>query len=391
IAAASLFCLIFMLSASSLATTLGYEGKERYVQWLSLTIALDTVVAIPFARLRFLNEAKKFALIKLANIGINIIMNLYLLYFVQKSVENVFLANLIASMATLVLLVQSFKNYELIYDNHLVRQLLNYSFPIMLMGLAGMTNEVIDRIMLKYWSPSHLSENERLTQLGIYGACYKLSIFMSIAIQSFRYGAEAFFFAESKEKDAPSTYAMVMHWFVIVCLLIFVGVSLNLDTIKFILRNKEFHKGLAVVPVLLMANLFLGIYYNLSVWFKLSDKTYWGLWLNLFGAVVTIIGNIILMPKYGYIAAAWVTLTCYGSMAALSYGLGQKYFPVPYNVTKICVYITLTFVFTYMVNKFVSGNYFYKFFFKNIFLAAFVYLLYKLELYKLKTIIKFKK
>lgn len=382
---------ILILSSYKLAPLMGYEGREKYIQLLALTMALDTMVAIPFTRLRFKNEAKKFALIKLANILINIAMNLYLLYFVSKSVENVFLANLIASMITLLMLYQSFNNFKFSYDANFVKELFQYSFPIMLMGLAGMTNEVIDRIMLKHWSPSYLSESEKLAQIGVYGACYKLSIFMTIAVQSFKYGAEAFFFAEAKEKDAAKTYAMVMHWFVIMCLLIFVAISLNLDTVKFILVNPLFHKGLSVVPVLLMANLFLGVYYNLSIWFKLSDKTYWGLVLNLFGATITIVGNIIFMPKYGYMAASWVTLVCYLCMVALSYRIGQGYYKVPYNVIKLSVYITFAFVFTYMVNKLVGGGYFFKFAIKNILLGGFVILLYKLELYKLKKLVKIKK
>lgn len=383
--------LLLIFSSYKLAPLMGYEGHEKYIQLLALTMALDTIVAIPFTRLRFKNEAKKFAFIKLANILINIVMNLYLLYFVNKSIENVFLANLIASLATLLMLYKSFYNFKLSYDAHFTKELIQYSYPLMLMGLAGMTNEVIDRIMLKHWSPPHLSENEKLGQVGIYGACYKLSIFMTIAIQSFKYGAEAFFFAEAKEANAPKTYAMVMHWFVIMCLLIFVTVSLNLDTVKFILVNPLYHKGLSVVPILLMANLFLGVYYNLSIWFKLSDKTYWGLVLNLFGATITIVGNIVFMPKYGYVAAAWVTLACYASMVALSYRIGQGYYKVPYNVAKLSIYITFTFVFTYMVNKLVGGEYFFKFVIKNILLGGFVILLYKLELYKLKTLVKIKK
>jgi O-antigen/teichoic acid export membrane protein len=392
IAISVVLCFLFFVGSYRLSELMNYSGHAKYIQFLALTIALDTIVALPFARLRYLNEARKFATFKLINIGVNVVMNLWLLYFVSKSVDNVFLANLVASMVTLLLLSNSFKNFELVYDKNFVKELLRYSFPIMLMGLAGMVNEVIDRIMLKYWAPGNLTETEKLMQLGIYGACYKLSIFMTIAIQSFKYGADAFFFAESKEQDAPKTYAMVMHWFVIVCLILFVGVSLNLDTIKFILRNKLYHVGLPIVPVLLMANLFLGVYYNLSIWFKLSDNTYWGTIFNITGAVITIIGNVIFMPKYGYVAAAWVTLICYFTMAALSYIIGQKYYKVPYNVIKLIFYITFCFVFAYLVNSIVqSDNYFINLFVKNTFFFVFLLILYKIELFKLKTIINSKK
>lgn len=388
----SIFLSVFFLFFSSnIATSLGYEHHENYIQWLALTIALDTVVAIPFAQLRLKNEAKKFATFKLVNIVINIAMNVYLLYFVSKSVQNVFLSNLVASMVTLLLLHKSFTSFKLSYDQPFIKELITYSFPIMLMGLAGMINEVIDRLMLKYWLPDTMSMEEKLTQLGIYGACYKLSIFMSIAIQSFKYGADAFFFTESNSKDAPKTYALVMHWFVVVCLVIMVGVSLNLDVLKFILRREQYHQGLMIVPILLLANLFLGIYYNLSVWFKMTDKTYWGAFMNLIGAVITLILNIIFIPKYGYWASAWATLICYFSMAALSYYIGQGYFKVPYNVLKLMIYITISFIFTYLVNRLINGSFLVNFVLKNIFLLGFIFVLYKLELYKLKSLVKLKK
>jgi len=177
--------------------------------------------------------------------------------------------------------------------------------------------------------------------LGVYNACYKLAMFMTITIQAFRYAGEPFFFSQAKEKDSTRTFALVMKWFVVVCTFIFLFVSLNLNIFKLFIRRAEYYQGLGVVPILLMANLFLGVYYNLSVWFKLTDKTYYGTFISFGGAAITIILNIMLIPRLGYIGCAWATLACYFSMAAACYLLGQKYYPVPYPVTTILAYLGL--------------------------------------------------
>jgi O-antigen/teichoic acid export membrane protein len=221
--------------------------------------------------------------------------------------------------------------------------MLKYAWPLMFMGLAGMVNELLDRILLKEILPQNFYPGmSNDAAVGIYGACYKLSIFMSLAIQAFRYAAEPFFFSKSEDKNAPESFAKIMHWFIIVCCLILIGITLNLSWIQYLLTNPAYRVGLGVVPILLLANLFLGVYYNQSVWYKLTDKTYFGTIITLVGAAITLIGLWILIPIAGYMGAAWATFICYFSITMISYFLGQKYFPVPYNVGKAFIYISLS-------------------------------------------------
>jgi O-antigen/teichoic acid export membrane protein len=218
-----------------------------------------------------------------------------------------------------------------------LRPVLAYSLPLMLMGLAGMINETLDRIMLPAWLPAGFYPGlsaEGAT--GVYSACYKLSIFMSLVTQAFRYAAEPFFFAQSTDKNSPATFALVLKWFTLCCMLIFVGISLNLGWLApLFLRSAVYRTGLGVVPIILMANLFLGVYYNLSVWFKLTDKTYYGTYIGAAGAVLTIVLNFLLIPVLGYMGSAWATLACYLMMAALCWWLGERHFPVPYPVARL--------------------------------------------------------
>ncbi|RZK34746.1 MAG: polysaccharide biosynthesis protein, partial [Hymenobacter sp.] len=216
-----------------------------------------------------------------------------------------------------------------------------YSLPLMLMGLAGMVNETLDRIMLPAWLPAGFYPGlSALAAVGIYGACYKLSIFMSLVIQAFRYAAEPFFFSQSTEKNSPATFALVLKWFTLCCAVIFIGISLNLYWIgPLFLKRPVYLTGLSVVPILLLANLFLGVYYNLSVWFKLTDKTYYGTYIGAAGAVLTIVLNFVLIPILGYVGSAWATLACYFIMAGLCWWLGEKHFPVPYPVGRLLIWL----------------------------------------------------
>ncbi|RZK31000.1 MAG: polysaccharide biosynthesis protein, partial [Hymenobacter sp.] len=254
----------------------------------------------------------------------------------------VFLANLAASALTLLLLGRELLDFRFRWP-HLgfLRPLLAYALPLMLMGLAGMVNETLDRILLPAWLPEGFYPGQsRLAAVGVYGACYKLSIFMSLIIQAFRYAAEPFFFAQSTEKNSPATFALVLKWFTLCCAFIFVGISLNLSWIgPLFLRRPEYLAGLSVVPILLLANLFLGVYYNLSVWFKLTDKTYFGTYIGAAGAVLTIALNFVLIPVMGYLGSAWATLACYFMMAALCWWLGERHFPVPYPVGRLLLWL----------------------------------------------------
>ncbi|TPG64539.1 lipopolysaccharide biosynthesis protein [Hymenobacter nivis] len=339
-------------------------GNERYAYWVALILGLDAVSVLPFARLRLENKARKFAAVKMAGIVLNVALNLFFIvlcpavasgkwlpalgplvarvYDPGLGVGYVFLANLVASAATLLLLARELLDFRFQFSWGPLRPMLKYAYPLMLMGLAGMVNETLDRILLPKWLPVGFYPGQSsLTAVGIYGACYKLSIFMSLVIQAFRYAAEPFFFSQSTEKNSPATFALVLKWFTLCCAVIFVVISLNLEDFGKFLRGAEYRQGLAVVPVLLLANLFLGVYYNLSVWFKLTDKTYYGTYIGAGGAVLTIALNFLLIPVLGYMGSAIATLACYFMMAVLCWRLGERHFPVPYPVGRLGLWLAL--------------------------------------------------
>lgn len=342
-------------------------GHEEYARWVALILGFDAVAALPFARLRLENKARKFAAIRLTNILLYVGLNLFFVvlcpYVVQCGLSSwlaglkplvaavynpnlgvgyVFLSNLAASALTLLLLGRELLDFRFRWpDLSFLRPLLAYALPLMLMGLAGMVNETLDRILLPRWLPENFYPGlSRLGAVGVYGACYKLSIFMSLVIQAFRYAAEPFFFSQSTEKNSPATFALVLKWFTLCCAFIFVGISLNLSWVgPLFLRRPVYLTGLNVVPILLLANLFLGVYYNLSVWFKLTDKTYYGTYIGAAGAVLTIALNFVLIPVLGYTGSAWATLACYFLMAALCWWLGERHFPVPYPVGRLLLWL----------------------------------------------------
>jgi O-antigen/teichoic acid export membrane protein len=226
---------------------------------------------------------------------------------------------------------------KLQFDATLWKQMIVYSFPLMIAGFAGMINETFDRVLIPILTPD---KDSAMAQLGVYGACYKLSIIMMLFIQTFRYAAEPFFFNHASNENAKTVYANVMKFFIIVCALIFLGVMLYIDLIKLFI-GEQFRAGLAIVPILLIANLCLGVYYNLSIWYKLTSKTRWGAYLSVFGAIVTLVFNFILIPIYGYLGAAWATLICYASMMVVSYLIGQKYYEVKYDIRSFFSYLSL--------------------------------------------------
>jgi len=283
-------------------------------------------------------------------IFVNVALNLFFLVLCPKlnpdswitsfynpslGVEYVFISNLVASAVVLMLLLPEFRNMTFSFDRKLWNEMIIYALPLLIAGFAGMINETIDRVFLKYMVPE---KAEALVQVGIYGACYKVSILMTLFIQTFRYAAEPFFFSHAEKADAKKTYALVMNYFVITCTVIFLGVMLYMDFVKHLI-GEEYRSGLKVVPILLMANLCLGVFYNLTIWYKLSSKTIWGAYLALIGAAITLLLNFILIPKMGYMGAAWTTLICYTTMMVVSYLVGQKFYNVDYDVRKFFIYI----------------------------------------------------
>ncbi len=348
----SFFIIILLFTYKNIATEIGYGSHPEYILWFAFIIATDAFTSIPFAKLRRENKAKKFAIIKLINIFINVGLNLFFIklcpYLVEHnphswvttfgfgdiSIKYIFISNLAASLITLLLLLPDIVTVKIEFDSALLKKILIYSLPLLVAGLAGMVNETLDRILLKSLLPI---DSNIMQQIGIYGANYKIAILMTLFIQMFRYAAEPFFFSKAKEKDAKQTYSKVMTYFVIFGLLIFLFVMLYIDVIKYFI-GEDYRVGLKIVPIILLANLFLGIIYNLSIWYKLTNKTKSGAYIALFGAAITIILNIILIPRIGYMGSAWATFYCYLLMMLLSYYLGQKAYKVDYNLKNIGLY-----------------------------------------------------
>lgn len=351
----SLFIIIVLVFLEPIASAMQYSEHPEYILWMALIVALDAFTSIPFARLRLENKAWKFAIIKLINICTNIGFNLFFLIYCPKLLNSnpdsfilniyspnigvgyVFISNLLANIITLIILLPEIFNVKIKVDFKLLKTILKYSLPLLVAGFAGMINETLDRVMLKHLVPEELNP---MAQLGIYGANYKLAVLMTLFIQMFRYAAEPFFFQNKNESNARQLYAKATKYFIIFGLMIFLGVMFYIDIIKYFIST-NYHEGLKVVPILLIANLFLGIFFNFSIWYKLNDMTKYGAWLAIFGAVITIVLNLVLVPIYGYVGAAWATLVCYFLMTLLSFYWGQKYYKVPYEVGNAVFYFVL--------------------------------------------------
>jgi O-antigen/teichoic acid export membrane protein len=360
-----LFLLLVSVYAGPVARLIDYADHRNYVIWFGWILALDAMSSIPFARLRALNKPRRFATIKMTGIVINIGLNLFLILlcpFILKhagdsgpariinwfyrsgwGIEYIFISNLIASTVTLLLLFPEIASTRWKLDPLFWKKMFLYAFPLLFAGMAGIVNETFDRLLLRYLLPKEIASY----QVGIYAACYKISILMTIFIQAYRYAAEPFFFAQAKEKDAKQVYARIMDYFIITVSLIFLVTMVYLDDFILHFIGKKYWAGRGVIPVLMLANLFLGVYYNLSIWYKLTGKTIWGAWLSAIGAVITLVLNFWWIPLssqhliYGYYGSAWATFICYGSMMIISFLAGQKYFPVKYNLLKFSGYLGL--------------------------------------------------
>jgi O-antigen/teichoic acid export membrane protein len=349
------FVFATILFRFDIAALLKYPENPEYVLWLGIVIGLDALMAIPYARLRAENRPMMFAFIKLTGIGVNILLVIFFIVAAPWMMENsnpaivnlvsgiyspdmgigyVFIANLAASSITFLMLVPVILRHRISFSAVIWKNMIVYTLPLMLAGLAGIINETLDKILLKYLLP----EETALSQLGIYSAAYKISVLMSLFIQAFRFAAEPFFFAEYKNENAQLLYARVMKVFVVTCLFIFLGIMLYMDIIQYFI-GRDFREGLGIVPILLIAHIFLGIYFNLSIWYKLTGQTHFGAWIAVIGALITIIVNVLLIPVIGYYASAWAHLICYLIMTFISWLWGQKYYPVPYDIGRIFLFI----------------------------------------------------
>jgi len=355
----SLFTVLLLLFVKPIAGFLEMPRHPEYITWVILIVALDTLAVMPFAKLRYEGRPRKFAAIKIMNILINVGLVIFFLVVCKNahqkdatsffaSIYNpkiglgyVIIANLIASAATLLLLAKEFLQFRFRLNPVFWKQLMNYSWPLVIVGFGGMVNETIDRIMLLKLYPG--TTEEAFSQSGIYSANYKLAVIIVLFIQAFRMGAEPFFFKQSTTENAQRTYARVMKFFVIACCFCFLGVTLFLDIWKYFMgtRHPEYYSGLKVVPLLMTAKIFLGIYYNLSIWYKIKERNLTGAWITIGGAIITVLFNWFFIPVWGYMACAIATVLCYGFMMVVSYSLGQKHYPVPYAWKKILAYIAV--------------------------------------------------
>ena len=376
----SVFFLVVLLFYQDIASLLLYEDHGEYIVMLGAIVSIDAISALPLAKLRAEEKAKRFSIIQLSSIAVNIILNVIFLLFCfdyhnpEQGVFYIFLANLIASLVKPIFLLKSFTLIRGI-DWSLLKRMLVFSFPLAIAGFAGIINETLDRILLKQMlhnpeNPSSLDYAE--AQVGIYSASYKLAMLIAILLQAYRYAAEPFFFSQMKNQDRNKIYSQIMNVFIAFVCGIFLLVTLNIDIFKYFIQNETYWVGLQVVPILLMANIFLGIYYNQSIWFKLSGKTKFGAYIALFGASLTVLINILYIPKFGYMACAWATLIVYFTQMVISYILGQRHYPIPYNLKKFIFYISLALALFFLSPYIKVDNFTVNLFIQNSLLLMFV-------------------
>ncbi len=379
----------------SIAHLLRLDSNPEFILYAAMIIAFDTLSTLPFAKLRLDQRPRKYALIRISTICLQIAVTYFLLsvcprlasqnpngffatfYNPNYGVGYIIIANMIASFSALIFLRKEFFSFKFQFNKKIWMAMMIYSMPLLIAGFGGMINETFDRIMLSWLAPV-TNITAAKDQVGIYSACYKLSILITLFIQAFRMGAEPFFFKQAEGQNPQKVYARVMKFFVITITTMFLVVSLYIDIWKYFLSTdpeklKIYWTGLKVVPILLLANMFLGIYYNLSIWYKLTHKTIAGAYITIFGAIITLLINYFFIPYYGYMACAWATFFCYGSMMVISFLWGQKDYRIPYAWRKLCAYIVIV-VLLFFVHK--IFKHFYPGFMASIFSGTFLLLLY---------------
>ena len=392
-----LLSFLLFLFAEPLAIMLGYaESGAKYITWFAILFAIDAIVAIPFALLRLEHKAKRFAFIKIGNAILILLFNVFFLYFCRHIYEGrylselkpliahiykpeiglgyAFLSNLFANALLIPMHIPIFLRLKFKLNWSDLKPLYLYGYPIMLSGLAFAINETADRIFIKYLLPDDFySGKPNQYAVGVYSACYKLSIFITMAVQAFKYAAEPFFFSKANDKDAPSTYALILDYFIVFCCVVIVFVVANLSILSpIIIPNKDYWDGLPIVPILLFANLFLGVYYNLSVWFKLTDRTIYGAYMSMIGASITVISNLLLIPYFGFYGSAIATLLCYFGIALISLLWGKKYYPIPYKTNSAMLNLGVAAIFVTIMFFWITDETYKELVYKNTLFFIFV-------------------
>ena len=371
--------------------------KSSYIALVVWILFLDALAIIPFAWLRAQAKASTYTIVKLANVAVNLGLNLFFLLVLPKlanysdfwsamfiedyQLNYILWANLIASVTTLLLLSKVYGKLHWRFNSRLWKRMMCYAYPVFIAGVAFSINETFDRILLKAILPADLAD----TQIGMYSACYKLAVFMTLFATAFRLGVEPFFFSHANSENPQNNYAKILEIFVALGSAILVVVVVFADVLKvLVIRSEAYWEAMWIVPIVLLANFFLGIYHNLSVWYKVTDRTRFGAAISVLGALITLVINFVFIPVYGFKASAVATLVAYGSMAITSYVLGRRYYPIPYNLKKMGVYLGLSMMLSWISFYQFRGNYFFGISAIIVFLAT----IYKMEESNVKTILK---
>ena len=371
------FVALGLLFLEPIAGWLEYGEHPWYIGMMMIVVAMDAIQSIPFAYLRYKKRPIKFAALKLLFIFLNIALNLFYYVILEgNDVGYAFLFNLVCTSVVMVCMIPELRGFTYVLDKELLKRMLRYSLPLVILGVAGILNQVADKIIFPFVYPD---EAEATIQLGIYGAASKIAMIMAMFTQAFRFAYEPFVFGKSKEKDSREMYAQAMKFFIIFTLLAFLAVMFYLDILRHVI-GRDYWEGLRVVPIVMAAEIFMGIYFNLSFWYKLIDETRWGAYFSLTGCIILILMNIFLVPKYGYIACAWAGFTGYGVAMLLSYFVGQKKYPIQYDLKAIGMYVLLAAV-LYVAAEYVSiDNIYLRMAYRTVLLLLFIAYVVKRDL-----------
>ncbi|MBT8285004.1 MAG: oligosaccharide flippase family protein [Flavobacteriaceae bacterium] len=391
----ALFTVFALIFQDRLALLLNIDGQ--FIKYVIFILALDALAIIPFALLRAKQNPQRYAVIKILNVAINLSLNVFfllilpglakgntegltgMLYIPDFEISYIFISNLIASGFTLLLISPSYKLPSYKFDRVLWSKMIRYGLPVMIAGIAFTINEVFDRIMLSELLPSAIAKSE----IGKYSACYKIALFMTLFATAFRLGIEPFFFSHSRSENPQRAYAQITNYFVVLGSVILLAVVVYSDLLKvLIVRNSDYWEAMPVVPIIVLASFCLGIYHNLSVWYKVTDRTRFGAYISIAGAIITIAINYLFIPSIGYYASAYATLAAYASMMFISYYFGRKYYPIPYNFRKIGFYMGISILFSALSFYVFNGN----ILIGSLLLLVFLLLVYKMEYDLLKRI-----
>lgn len=403
----TLFALLLIVFKHDVAELLSCGASANIVAMLGVTVALDAFDSIPFAYLRYKKKPVKFAAYKLISIAINILGNIFFLVICPKisnsgaawlvdwcfrpdyDVEYIFITNLISSFVCTLLLLPTILEPKLDFDRMLLRRMLKYSLPILLLGIVGIMNQTVDKILFPIVYPD---KSDAMLQLGIYGACFKVAMIMMMFTNAFRYAYEPFVFQKHGTSKCKESYSDAMKYFIIAALMIFLGMVFYLDILKFLLRE-DYRIGMEIVPLILISYMFQGIVYNLALWYKLVDKTYWGAIISSIGFIIMFVMQLLLIPKFSYWACVWSSVACYFVMMMVSYFVGQKYYPVDYQLKRIAMYVVLAALLWAAAMFITIDNFFVRMAYRTILLAIFcvVVIMKDLPLSKLPIIQKLTK